>query len=312
MYGDDILWKAIRSVFLITTTLMLFGFVIQMIHHTLPTMLGVTTENTEEAENHEHSFGEWIVTTEATEENEGVMTRKCDCGEVETLSIPKIEKTAADTDFGEIEGKEEVNSLVVFGIIVGILALIGTISGIIIYNINRKNEETLTKILEKAEKDNSEEEVKEEVNPFDVFQEKLLKNIEFLNNKKDDIENLEIRKSIEKSISIVNDIFINTDENEFRRGNIGRLNEMYLSSFKGIIENYINYQDYVKSKDVIKTLNELKDSIIKFEDIFGDILKEALDDDLLNASAGTKSIINIAKMNGLLEEENFNSLNSND
>ena len=306
MYGDDILWKVIRVVFLMITTLTLMSFVIQMMHHTIPTMLGVTIENTEEeAENHEHSFGEWIVTTEATEENEGVMTRKCDCGEVETLPIPKIEKTVADTDFGEV--KEEVNHFAVFGIVVGILILVGTISGIVIYNINRKKEEALAKILEKAENDDSEEEVKEEVNPFDVFQEKLLKNIEFLNNKKDDVENLEIRKSIEKSISIVNDIFINTDENEFRRGNIGRLNEMYLNSFKGIIENYINYQDYVKSKDVTKTLNELKDSIVKFEDIFGDILKEALDDDLLNASAETKTILNIAKMNGLLDEENLNS-----
>lgn len=308
MYGDDILWKVIRVVFLMITTLTLMSFVIQMMHHTIPTMLGVTIEDTEEAENHEHSFGEWIVTTEATEENEGVMTRKCDCGEVETLSIPKIEKTAADTDFGEIEVKEEVNTFAIFGIIVGILALVGTIIGIVIYNINRKNEEALARIFEEGKNDDS----KEEVHPFDDFQEKLLKNIEFLNNKKDDVENLEIRKSIEKSISIVNDIFINTDENEFKRGNIGKLNEMYLASFKGIIENYINYQDYVKSKDVKRTLNELKDSIVKFEDIFGDILKEALDDDLLNVSAETKSILNIAKMNGLLEEENFDSLNSND
>ena len=48
------------------------------------------------AEVHEHSFGEWVVTTEPTCTETGIETRTCECGETETREIDMI-----DHSFGE-------------------------------------------------------------------------------------------------------------------------------------------------------------------------------------------------------------------
>ena len=44
----------------------------------------------EKAEAHEHSFGEWVVTTEPTCTEMGIETRTCECGETETREIPAL------------------------------------------------------------------------------------------------------------------------------------------------------------------------------------------------------------------------------
>ena len=53
-----------------------------------------------------HKFGEWNVTKEATFESEGLKTRECECGEKESLVIPKKEniKVMYDLDGGHLEG----------------------------------------------------------------------------------------------------------------------------------------------------------------------------------------------------------------
>ena len=50
----------------------------------------------EEKPDHEHAFGEWVVTTEPTCTEKGVETRTCECGETETREIDMI-----DHSFGE-------------------------------------------------------------------------------------------------------------------------------------------------------------------------------------------------------------------
>lgn len=40
---------------------------------------------------HSHLYGEWIIVKEATEEEEGLKERTCECGEKETEVINKLE-----------------------------------------------------------------------------------------------------------------------------------------------------------------------------------------------------------------------------
>ncbi len=59
--------------------------------------------NTEELELLSHSWGEWVVETEPTTEQEGVEKRVCsECGETETKSIPTIEETEEPTIWDKI------------------------------------------------------------------------------------------------------------------------------------------------------------------------------------------------------------------
>ena len=45
---------------------------------------------------HTHSYGGWVVTTPATEQAEGMETRVCSCGKIETRSIPKLPSSNID------------------------------------------------------------------------------------------------------------------------------------------------------------------------------------------------------------------------
>ena len=51
---------------------------------------------------HTHEFGEWVVVKEATEAEEGLKERTCECGEKETEAIAKVEPTGPQWTF---EGK---------------------------------------------------------------------------------------------------------------------------------------------------------------------------------------------------------------
>ena len=51
---------------------------------------------------HTHEFGEWVVVKEATETEEGLKERTCECGEKETEAIAKVEPTGPKWTF---EGK---------------------------------------------------------------------------------------------------------------------------------------------------------------------------------------------------------------
>ena len=50
----------------------------------------------EKAAAHEHSFGQWVVTKEATCTEKGVETRTCECGETENREIPALGHTAGE------------------------------------------------------------------------------------------------------------------------------------------------------------------------------------------------------------------------
>ncbi len=308
MYDEfEPFWKFMRLFFLVLMCFVVTRFFIFAWTEVIPSMndsfSSAESNIEEEYVPHEHEFGDWVITTEATEDSEGVMTRKCECGEEETLVIPQIEKKLVEEDVEEEDLVEEAHTSLFFKFLPFVaISSIFLIGVNFIFNCKKKNTDSLELTKE------IEEEKVEEINPFTIFQETLLNNIEYLKKQKDSVLNKELKKSIEKSISIINDIYSNTDDKEFKRGNIGRLNEMYLESFKNLIEQYINLQDYVKSKDVIKTLGELEFSVTKFELIFDGILNEALDSDLLEASAESKTIINIAKMNGLLEDSEFETL----
>lgn len=54
------------------------------------------TQTTQPTQSHTHTWGEWVLVKEATCTEKGVMTRSCECGENDTLTLAKLEHS-----FGE-------------------------------------------------------------------------------------------------------------------------------------------------------------------------------------------------------------------
>ena len=69
-----------------------------------------------EVEGHTHAFGEWVTVKEATEAEEGLKERTCECGEKETETIAKLEHVHNFGDCkcacGEGKVEEEVKIIV--------------------------------------------------------------------------------------------------------------------------------------------------------------------------------------------------------
>ncbi len=94
---------------------------------------GSTFVYSEEEAPHEHSFGDWSLVKEPTEEEEGLEERKCACGETETRRIDKL--PSEGTDNGDGNGgtaeepkkdgcKGEIGSTAIIVIILGSISVL--------------------------------------------------------------------------------------------------------------------------------------------------------------------------------------------
>ncbi len=266
-------------------------------------------ERIEKLENHNHNFSEWTTIKEASENDEGIMIRKCECGAMQSKTIPKIEVSNSEENlYKEFEpAKNDSRSTLYFVVcIILVTPVLLVLLFILFMAVSTKlaskgiTKKELNDII-KTKIDNVKE-VFVQKTPFEEFQKELAENIAILRKMSCQTNNLDLRFSIRKSLKYLEDIYENTDSKEFDKGNIKRLNGLYLENYKNLLIQFENLNKYIDSNnpDVFKALNKLKKVIIDFEDIFKEIFKESISDDLLKADIDSKVIINVARSNGLL------------
>ena len=260
----------------------------------------------EKGESHNHNFSEWTTVREATENNDGIMTRRCECGLIQNKYTPKIEVSNSEENlYKEFEpAKNDTRTtlcLVVFIVIVTPVFLVLLFLAISNKLANKGFTKKELKDIIKTKIDNAKE-VFVPKTPFEKFQKELSENIAILRKMSCQTNNLDLSFSIKKSLKYLEDIYENTDSKEFDKGNIKRLNRIYLENYKNLLTQFDNLNKYIDSNnpDIFKALNKLKKAIIDFEDIFKEILNESISDDLLKADVDSKVIINVARSNGLL------------
>ena len=256
---------------------------------------------------HEHSFGEWFISKEPTSDEEGVMGRRCECGEEEFKIIPRMVSDVSEKSLEEGDVKDSNSTIHIIFIIMG-FAMLGT-CGVIIYKKKEKERLAhLNKLMDEREGQKILEEVRRMDNktPFEKFCDKTNSDVSFLASINRKINDFEVNKSVSNSLETIRNILKNIDDEKFNKGNIKNLNDIYISSYVNLLVQYKNLENFDNKKDVAKTLNELKDAILKFEVIFNGLLKESLESDLLKANIDSKVIVEFAKSNGLMQEDGLN------
>lgn len=260
----------------------------------------------EKGESHNHNFSEWTTVREATKNNDGIITRRCECGVIQNKYIPKIEVSNSEKKlYKEFESAKN-DSSVILCLVVCIIIVTPVFLVLLFLAISNKlankgfTKKELNDII-KTKIDNVKE-VFVPKTPFEEFQKELSENIAILKKMSCQTNNLDLSFSIRKSLKYLEDIYENTDLKEFDKGNIKRLNRLYLENYKNLLIQFENLNKYIDSNnpDVFKALNKLKKAIIDFEDIFKEIFNESISDDLLKADVDSKVIINVARSNGLL------------
>lgn len=260
----------------------------------------------EKGESHNHNFSEWTTVREATENNDGIMTRRCECGLIQNKYTSKIEVSNSEENlYKEFEpAKNDTRATLCFVVFIVIVTPVFLVLLLMAVS-NKLASKGLTKKelndIIKTKIDNAKE-VFVPKTPFEEFQKELSENIAILRKMSCQTNNLDLRFSIRKSLKYLEDIYENTDSKEFDKGNIKRLNRLYLENYKNLLTQFENLNKYIDSNnpDVFKALNKLKKAIIDFEDIFKEIFNETISDDLIKADVDTKVIINVARSNGLL------------
>ncbi len=259
---------------------------------------------------HEHSFGEWTVSKEATTEEEGVMTRVCECGKEEHQIIPRV-KEEIKVDRRYLEDVEEDSGSSNF-ILIG-LTILGSIIFLCVASIaiyKKKEQDKLDSLREFMESKREEKEVIEEAKPakdtFEVFCDKLSSSISLLESTNRQVNDMDINDSVRKSLEVLRNISKNITNENYSKGNLKHLNDLYIDNYSNFLIQYRNLENYDDQENVLKTLKELKDTIIKFEAIFNSILNEAIGPELLQASIDSKVIVDFAKQNGLMQKNGLN------
>lgn len=268
-------------------------------------------ERIEKLETHNHIFSEWTVVREASENDEGIMIRKCKCGAMQSRNTPKIEvSNSKENIYKEFEpAKNDFRIILCFGfcIIVATPALLFLLLMAVSNKLASKGitKKELNDIIKT--KIDSAKEVFIPKTPFEEFQKELSENIAILRKMSCQTNNLDLNFSIRKSLKYLEDIYKNTDSKEFDKGNIKRLNGIYLENYKNLLNQFENLNKYIDSNnpDVFKALNKLKKAIIDFEDIFKEIFEESISNDLLRADIDSKVILDVARSNGLLQKNSL-------
>lgn len=159
---------------------------------------------------------------------------------------------------------------------------------------NKKMDVKLTDVNEELKEVNESD--------FEIFQIELTKGINNLYDLCGKISDKVLRKDIGDICQILDKIYDNTDEQEFKYGNIARLNGYYVPTFTNLIKSYLDLQD-LNNWRVNHTKNELKSTVHKSIDIFNNILIEAIEKDTMEADSEAKVFEQVAEMNGVLETE---------
>ena len=107
-----------------------------------------------EVEGHTHAFGEWVTVKEATETEEGLKERTCECGEKETETIAKLEHVHNFVDGKCACGEEEPTGLPTFLQITNQRAKYALGNelalGVVVYPVDAENQEVVWSVSDES------------------------------------------------------------------------------------------------------------------------------------------------------------------
>lgn len=138
------------------------------------------------------------------------------------------------------------------------------------------------------------------------YQLNLQSNIAYLRKLVKDIGDKETKDITNKVIALLGQIYNNTDENEYNKGNLKKLNSYYNATF---IKLLVKYKDLEQIEDsglleVIKAKKDMIAELPKFVTVYQNLLKESISSDLADMSVEMNVFNQLAVQNGVLDSTN--------
>ena len=136
----------------------------------------------------------------------------------------------------------------------------------------------------------------------DETKEKDIDNITQLLRFMDEIRDEEIKRDLSSIIEIVKDPFNKATGKGFSAKTEARLNDIYLPSVVKLSKQYLILQD-LKDKDekVIKTMDNIKETLHTCSDIFKKAQKDEVESEIIDSEIESKVLLQVAAMNGHME-----------
>ena len=142
----------------------------------------------------------------------------------------------------------------------------------------------------------------EEIDELGVYTSKLHDFIEEIKNlTKKSFFKGELTGSINKSVSLLQDIEKFIESKDLSNRNVQKLNSYFLPKYLDMITAYCQYYNRADSQLNYNYIQETKATIIQSEEIFKAILDTVLENDMLNMVTDAKVYAQVALQNGLLE-----------
>lgn len=123
---------------------------------------------------------------------------------------------------------------------------------------------------------------------------------EFVSNVADD----EMRNNV---LAILNSMYViqtNVDSKDYKSGNLYRLVEHYIPNTYNLLQSYCALNTMLETDEVVNTRKMLRKTVATCVEIYENIAKEASANELLNMQVDSKTMVQQATLNGLV---NMNS-----
>lgn len=174
--------------------------------------------------------------------------------------------------------------------------------------LNVKETEAVSKLdLEAMLSENDDSDSEEHVvtdDAYILYKDDIAKSIDDIVQLTKHIRDDSLRCKIVEISKVIVAIKDNTNENEYRHGNLSKMNSYYLPEFKKFIENYLELQSLNGIVDVRSAMKSMTKNIEVSKDIFLGLLKEAIEGDVMDMTSDGSVYQQVAVRNGLLNDSN--------
>ena len=174
--------------------------------------------------------------------------------------------------------------------------------------LNVEETEAVSKLdLESMLSENDDSDSEEQVvtdDAYILYKDDIAKSIDDIVQLTKHIRDDSLRCNIVEISKIIVAIKDNADENEYRHGNLSKMNSYYLPEFKKFIENYLELQSLNGIVDVRSAMKSMTKNIEVSKDIFLGLLKEAIEGDVMDMTSDGSVYQQVAVRNGLLNDSN--------
>jgi len=203
--------------------------------------------------------------------------------------------------------------ILIYGPVI-VVTLIGIIAKVIVNVKMNKNKMDIIRYVGKPDISDDVQEEKEEateehieeapISDYDGYLRELDENINILCEYSNKVNNANMSKDIKAIVDNLRKVRKYTDNEEYKQGNLKKINSYYLKSLKKLIKSYIDLDNCgIKNSKVTSTKKEITDSIHDIVTVFSNLAYESIQKELLDASVDASTIKNVATVNGLMYQE---------